>query len=174
MSGVIHFTSGKTLPIEEVEFRNLAPKLNMKGIKTQYTKAGHLLPLNSMTIEFIEHIEDERKSESAKPTIKETEPVKEPEEVKTEEAPAEKPKEPKKDPMAEMLEKSNCKHEPEKMELYRQHTAKGIRYFPVCSFCGKREKYVSERKIIEGAYAGTPNEKWTEADIADAKPWIER
>jgi hypothetical protein len=75
--------------------------------------------------------------------------------------------------MAEMLEKSNCKHEPDKMVLYRQHTAKGIRYFPRCSFCGKRERYISESKIVKGEYKGTVNEKWTETDIADAIDWIE-
>ena len=75
--------------------------------------------------------------------------------------------------MAETTAKSNCKHEPEKLELYIQHTAKGIRYFPVCSFCGKRERYVSESKIVDGKYKGTPNEKWTEEHIATALPWIE-
>ena len=75
--------------------------------------------------------------------------------------------------LTKMMEKSNCKHEPEKMELYIQHTAKGIRYFPLCSFCGKRERYVAESKIVKGEYAGTPNEKWTADDIAHAKPWIE-
>jgi len=75
--------------------------------------------------------------------------------------------------MADMTAKSNCKHEPEKMELYIQHTAKGIRYFPVCSFCGRRERYVAESKIMKGEYVGTPNEKWTEKDIANAKAWIE-
>lgn len=83
------------------------------------------------------------------------------------------PEAPKKDPLEEMIEKSNCKHETEKLELYIQHTAKGIRYFPVCSFCGKRERYVSESKIVKGEYAGTPNGHWTEADIVSAKAWTD-
>jgi hypothetical protein len=83
------------------------------------------------------------------------------------------PKAPKVDPLAALIEKSNCKHEKEKLELYIQHTAKGIRYFPVCSFCGKRERYVSESKIVKGEYAGTPNEHWTEADIVGAKTWVD-
>jgi hypothetical protein len=74
--------------------------------------------------------------------------------------------------MAELTEKSNCKHATQ--ELYIQHTAKGIRYFPICSFCGKRERYVSESKINKGEYVGTANEKWTDADIANAKPYIEK
>lgn len=83
------------------------------------------------------------------------------------------PEAPKVDPLERMLELSNCKHEKEKLELYIQHTAKGIRYFPVCSFCGKRERYVSESKIVKGEYAGTPNEHWTEADIVGAKTWMD-
>jgi hypothetical protein len=87
-----------------------------------------------------------------------------------EEPKTEEPEE--KDPLAEMIEKSNCKHEPEKLVLYTQHTAKGVRYFPVCSFCGKRERYVSEKKIVEGDYAGTPNEKWTDEDIVNAQEYV--
>jgi hypothetical protein len=79
----------------------------------------------------------------------------------------------KKKAMEDLMSKSNCKHEAEKLELFRQETAKGARYFPVCSFCGKRERYVSEKKIKDGAYAGTVNEKWTLDDVATAKPWIE-
>ena len=75
--------------------------------------------------------------------------------------------------LEEMMAKSNCKHEPHKLELWRQHTAKGIRYFPRCVFCGKRERYVSESKIVKGEYKGTVNEKWTEESIAKAQVWIE-
>jgi hypothetical protein len=67
-----------------------------------------------------------------------------------------------------MIEKSNCKHEPEKLDMYMQSTAKGIRYFPVCSFCGKRERYVSEKKVRDGEI-----ERWTGDDIDNAKMWIE-
>ena len=119
-----------------------------------------------MTMEYIEHIPEQpvAEPESTKEVLRNDEHISiEPEpEEKTEEQ-----------VMAEITDKSNCLHEPEKQELYIQHTAKGIRYFPVCNFCGKRERYVSESKIVEGQYKGTPNEKWTEADIANAKPWIE-
>lgn len=173
MSGIIHFSSGKTLEITEIEFQNMSPKLNMKGIKTQKTKSGHLIPLNSMTMEFIEHKPEEvemiHRPVAEKPVL----PIEQPELPpmdKQEAKPAPKTNE---ELLDEMMAKSNCKHEPEKLELYVQQTAKGARYFPVCSFCGKRERYVSERKIAENAYAGTPNEKWTSDDIANAKEWIE-
>jgi hypothetical protein len=177
MSGLIHFSSGKTLEITEYEFANMSPKLNSKGIKTQKTKSGHLIPLNSMTMEYIEHVPEDiicvldigdgeigelPRTDAADPVLPEQDKQEEKPKVKTQE-----------EMMAEMLEKSNCKHEPDKMVLYRQHTAKGIRYFPRCSFCGKRERYISESKIVKGEYKGTVNEKWTETDIADAIDWIE-
>jgi len=179
MSGIIHFASGKQLEITEGEFRNISPKLSGKGIKVQRTMAGHLLPCSTM--EMIEHI---------------PEPVVEPSKTQEEEdandmewanvqpiptteafgqVVVEKPKKKTADELlAEMTAKSNCKHEPEKLELYIQHTAKGVRYFPVCSFCGKRERYVSESKINKGEYEGTVNGRWTDADIANAQPWIEK
>jgi hypothetical protein len=46
------------------------------------------------------------------------------------------------DAMKELMEKSNCAHPESKRVFYRQDTSKGSRYFPVCSFCGKRERYV--------------------------------
>jgi len=169
MSGIIHFTSGKTLEINEMEYRNISPVLNAKGIKTKRLATGHVIPMNSMTMEFIEHVPEElpgdivREEHDFIPDIKKAiENQMEEPKVKTAE-----------DVMADMTAKSNCKHEPEKMELYIQHTAKGIRYFPVCSFCGRRERYVAESKIMKGEYVGTPNEKWTEKDIANAKAWIE-
>ena len=169
MSGIIHFISGKTLEINEMEYRNISPVLNAKGIKTKRLATGHVIPMNSMTMEFIEHVPEELPGDNVMedhdfvPDIKKAiENQMEEPKVKTAD-----------DIMAEMTAKSNCKHEPEKMELYIQHTAKGIRYFPVCSFCGRRERYVAESKIMKGEYVGTPNEKWTEKDIANAKAWIE-
>ena len=169
MAGIIHFTSGKTLEINEMEYRNISPVLNAKGIKTKRLSTGHVIPMNSMTMEFIEHVPEELPGDNVMedhdfvPDIKKAiENQMEEQKVKTAD-----------DIMAEMTAKSNCKHEPEKMELYIQHTAKGIRYFPVCSFCGRRERYVAESKIMKGEYVGTPNEKWTDKDIANAKAWIE-
>jgi hypothetical protein len=175
MSGTIFFVSGKTLEITEAEFAVIGPKLRDKGIKTQVTREGHLLPLNSSTMELIEHVpEIEVVEVEVAPLGLKLVEGDGPLELPVQEKLLEKPKPKTQEEMLDdMTAKSNCKHEPEKLELYIQHTAKGIRYFPVCSFCGKRERYVSESKINKGEYAGTSNEKWTDADIANAKPWIE-
>lgn len=156
MSGRIHFVSGKTLDISEKEFSNIAPKLGAKGVRCQVSEKGHIIPLNSTTMEYIEHIEEEVEAVIVdnSPTVEEVkevsnEPPKSPDEV-----------------MNEMMAKSNCAHE--NQSLYIQTTAKGVRYFPVCDFCGKRERYVSEKKIIDGEY-----DNWTVEDVQNATPWIE-
>ena len=176
MSGIIHFGSGKELKITEEQFQKIGPKLRDGGVRVWALKESHIIPLNSHTMEYIERVPEPKvvwteethdipapKGAIATGTIMPKLDVQ-----------VEKPKaKTNEERMAELTEKSNCKHESEKMEMYIQHTAKGYRYFPVCGFCGKRERYVSEKKILDGAYAGTPNEKWTSDDIANAKPWIE-
>lgn len=153
MSGRIHFVSGKTLDISEVEFRNISPKLGAKGIRCQVSNAGHIIPLNSTTMEYIEHIAEE-----------------EPEETVVEESVSiAEPKEEHRNPdevMADMIAKSNCDHA--NQTIYVQHTAKGVRYFPVCDFCGKRDRYVSEKKVLDGEYP-----EWKYEDIENAKPWVD-
>lgn len=180
MSGILHFASGKALPISQREFEQIAPKLQQGGIRLYRTGDKHLVPLNSNTIELIEYVEDAPVEQVApKPTPEPQVKLGSPEPTEAENKtispePIEEVKEEvKESPMDKMMRLSNCAHEPEKMELYRQHTAKGIRYFPVCSYCGKRERYISESKILKGEYAGTPNEKWTEESIANAKDWID-
>ena len=148
MSGIIHFVSGKTLEITEDERGKLAPKLGMKGVRTFTSKAGHIIPLNSNTMEFIELIPEPESAITMNSV----------EVAETLLAAVEE------DPMADMLAKSACVHP--NQSLYVQDTAKGVRYFPVCDFCGKRERYVSEKKIVDGEY-----EEWTVEDIQNAKPW---
>ena len=59
MSGIIHFGSGKTLKISDYEMRNMPVELASKGIKVKKLRSsGHLVPMNSHTIEFIEQVEE--------------------------------------------------------------------------------------------------------------------
>jgi hypothetical protein len=161
MSGLIHFVSGKTLDISEQEFDNMSPKLNGKGIKCQKTNAGHLIPLNSTTMEFIEHIEEKEEPNMFDSTIESLK-----KEGKFEDKPEVEPKKTEEEIMDLMIAKSNCEHPTQ--SLYVQHTAKGVRYFPVCDFCGKRDRYVSEKKIVDGEY-----DNWSVEDVETAKPWEE-
>jgi hypothetical protein len=158
MSGRIHFVSGKTLDISDIEFRNISPKLGAKGIRCQVSQQGHVIPLNSTTIEYIELIPEEEEL---------TEETKEEKVIeKKEEDNGLTPEEKQKKAYDELMAKSNCEHP--NQTLYIQRTAKGVRYFPVCDFCGKRERYVSEKKVRDGEY-----EEWKDEDVDNAKPWIE-
>ena len=181
VGGTVYFAgSDVTAGLTQREMENAPTTFLNKGARMMRIKSGDILIFGGTNMSVIkpiwEEVEESEAKEQTRADIIAMEPNLIDEVAKSAERTGEVNPEPKKtaeDIQAEMIEKSNCKHEPEKLELFIQHTAKGIRYFPVCGFCGKRERYVSESKIVEGKYEGTPNEKWTEADIAHAKPWIE-
>lgn len=194
---------GIEVPINKREYETIVPKIRMTANMKMYKNPeGHfivLTPSNLQMIKFYGEEPEVEETEEKPQAVKKSEIIPEQKELKESKpkdkiSPEERAKiiaevegknfvkdvhptigeeELEKDPLAEMIEKSNCKHEVEKLELYRQHTAKGIRYFPVCSFCGKRERYVSESKIVKGKYVGTPHEHWVESDITNAKAWID-
>ena len=162
MSGVIYFTSGKSLEITETERLAIAPKLLSGGVRLYRTGAGHLIPLNSNTMEMIEYIPEVIKEEPPKPKIEKE--ITSNFEIKEKEKRT--PEQRYQDAHDELMAKSSCTHE--NQTLYVQQTAKGERFFPVCDFCGKRERYISEKKVVAGEY-----EEWSENDISNAKAWIE-
>lgn len=71
--------------------------------------------------------------------------------------------------MAELIEKSNCLHPRELLEMKFQATKAGNRYFPVCKFCGYRHRYISIKKIKSGMITD-----WTMDDIVTALPYQEK
>jgi hypothetical protein len=176
----IHFSSGKTLEIDEQEFNGISTKLQYKGIRIQVIKStGDLVPLNSSTIEFIEKADptfDDIFEDMDEVIITDVESVEEEKRrIIAEEQIVELPKQEeravrpltdaeKQDKLlAEMIEKSNCTHGDGKQKMFKQDTKQGIKYFPVCTHCGKRERYVSGKKIKEGVITD-----WTMEDLANA------
>lgn len=185
----IYFTSGKTLEITEYEFERISPKLQMGGIRLYRTAKGNLIPLNSTTIELIEKESTgggfektletwEEKAEKVplkdiKPEPKEKEVqtiAEEPEEPeeKVESAKPETPQEKQDRMMAELIEKSECLHPRDRLQMMYQETKSGRRYFPVCTFCGYRHRYISIKKVKAGTI------DWTMDEVVAAKPWIEK
>jgi len=179
----IYFTSGKTLEITEYEFEKMAPKLQMGGIRLYRTAKGNLIPLNSTTMELIEkettedvfvgeqvEVQEEvKKEEVLKPDLTEHDEMKGAEPITK---PAEKKPETEQERqdrmMAELVEKSNCLHPRELLEMRFQATKAGNRYFPVCTFCGYRHRYISVKKIKSGAITD-----WTMDDLVTAKKYQE-
>jgi len=177
VGGKIYFSgSDVTAELTKAEMENAPVTFSNKGARMMRTKAGDILIFGGTNMSVIKPVWEEVEDPITINTIHDNlvshrEPVLD---LPRMDQVQDKPKQKTADElMDEMIAKSDCKHEPEKMELYRQNTAKGIRYFPRCSFCGKRERYVAESKIVEGKYEGTPNEKWTSDDIANAIQWIE-
>lgn len=147
----IYFTSGKALYITPEEFSRIGSKLNGGGIRVMRFQSGELMPLNSNTIELIspqENLIDEVSEpenpivEPEKPTPAEVEVMQEKVEKKeVREVPEEESKEERIQKMKDdFMAKANCVHS--EKEIYKVNTAKGERFFPVCIFCGKRERYV--------------------------------
>lgn len=145
MSGIIHMVSGKTWKISDREMANIAPKMQAGGVRL-YRISNGFVPLNSNTMEFIERIDDEPKVE---PVQEMQESDKFPTPKETNEEPKESDEQKAQRQMDMIMAKSNCKHEAEKLEIYTKQTTKGARYFPVCSFCGKRERYVKADSLTD-------------------------
>jgi type IV secretory pathway VirB10-like protein len=62
--------------------------------------------------------------------------------------------------LKEMMARSSCTHEGLEV-LHSQVTTKGTRFFPVCSFCGHRARYIKKDKL-------------TDEEMANATPWVDR
>jgi hypothetical protein len=180
----IYFTSGKTMDIDDDEFRKMPPKLQYGGVRLWRLKNGSFIPLNSNTIELVEKETPEdmeraaalkkvqaladQMTEAMADTEETPVPADVPEEFEKKEIVQEETIQQRRDrQMQEMLDKSNCTHVDK--VLYKQDTKQGTKHFPVCTFCGKRERFVSVKKIKEGKL-----EDWTMQDVVDAKDWQEK
>jgi hypothetical protein len=156
MSTTIHFSSGKEQSISAGKLDKFIMELKGRGIKLMIDRTPErtlIIPLNSSTLEFIEDWNDEvEESDEVVPCTPEEElmsikadledSIKEVEDKKDTE-------EKQKDKMKELMDKSNCTHPESSRVYYRQDTSKGSRYFPVCGFCGKRERYVKADSLSD-------------------------
>jgi len=156
MSTTIHFSSGKTQEVSTGRLDKFIMELKSRGIKLMLDRNEErvlLIPLNSNTIEFvIDTIEaPKEKPEPVAPVMTETQELKailqDAEKAKAEVESKKDIEEKRDDAMAELMAKSACTHE--NTRIFRHDTTKGSRYFPVCTFCGKRERYVKADSLSE-------------------------
>jgi flagellar biosynthesis GTPase FlhF len=168
MGTKIHFYSGKIIELDEAEGKSFWDRMSKAGIRAWQSRSQNItIPFNSSTIEFIEN------DEAVVKTVGELEADKrEQEEKKRKERVAEKKmsqedrtKE-KEELIKEMEEdfmaRANCTHKKGDKTLYQlqySETAQGRKFFPVCSFCGHRGRYVGLQKIEEG------KSEWTVDDV---------
>lgn len=165
MSTTIHFVSGKTREIDTNKLDKFIIDLKGRGMSLMINRDEEhtlIIPLNSNTMEFIEDIH-EPVEESESPIDESDEELPSLEDMKKDLEDAVKDMEKKKDPeekqedaMKELLAKSNCKHPENLMKIYKQVTSKGSRYFPICTFCGKRERYVKADSLSDEVKEAAP------------------
>lgn len=178
MSNKLYFVNGQSIEITDEEMLNMVKRMRHMGVKTHRTKycdPNMLIFFNSSTCTHMELAEEEFEQviPQRKPVKREAvEPVVE---EKVEEEPVEEKKETQQERndriLAEMKEKSDCagnKHEGKEQIIHYQDVmikkkgAKPLqsrRYFPVCSFCGLRQKYVKADSL-------------TEDQKENARPWV--
>jgi hypothetical protein len=166
MSTTIHFSSGKEQSISAGKLDKFIMDLKGRGIKLMIDRNDDrtlIIPLNSSTLEFIVDVYDfkemEQTESDAPPPEEEDElkQMKEELDAATKEVEDKKDVEEKRDDaMKDIMDKSNCTHPKDKLVYYRQDTSKGSRYFPVCSFCGKRERYVKAESLSDEVKAAAP------------------
>lgn len=154
----IHFGSGKEQDIETGRFDRFITELKSRGIRLMLDTNEErrlLIPLNSHTIEYvieerdeIVEVPDEDAKEDGLTVEEELEAIKAEAIAAKKEVDSKKDIEEKReDAMNEIMAKSNCQHV--EVEIFRHDTTKGSRYFPVCTFCGKRERYVKADSLTD-------------------------
>ena len=141
------------------------------GLRLFAPYPGILIPLNSAMIAMVELEDEETFGEDVEIELETDEDEEEiPEHEDKMDAQQDKPSEKKsieenkEELMAKMVAKSNCKHK--NTEIYYQEVKTGPRtnqkiarrYFPVCTFCETRERYVKADSL-------------TDEERANAKIW---
>jgi len=154
----ITFTSGHEREFD-YEWNKVTPKLLQGGIRLWAPYPGIVIPLNSSTIAMVEFEEDDVMDGDFEIEIEmdedEEETVDETVEEEDEPTPKKSIEEKKEEFLAETKAKANCKHE--NTEIYYQEVKTGSRtaqkiarrYFPVCTFCGLRERYVKADSLTD-------------------------
>ena len=166
MSKIV-FNSGKELEFPYEKWNETLVKLKTGGIRMLAINDRDLglvmVPLNSNNMEHIEQGPEPELQRREEEVAVDVEEKVEEEEIK------EEPKEEKKETaqgkrdrlLEELKERSNCKHPPELLDLYRQETKTGTKYFNVCSFCGFRSRFIAKKDLEERGL-----------DLDNAKEWI--
>ena len=143
----IYFTSGKVVEreMDYAETKAMVTRMGGSGIRFYDMRDGRWIPLNSNTIELIEseNLIVQRKPVPVEMAAELTDREDPDATFEQEQLSAPVSREEKADNvMQDIINKSNCKHEQEKLILSTVGSKKGDRYFYVCSFCGWRGRFV--------------------------------
>jgi hypothetical protein len=170
----IHFYSGNTLELSEKEGKAFWGRASTGGLRYWKSREQKVtIFFNSPTIEYIEN-DDSHMMTVGDIEIQENADKAEALKLKREakESDTRSEIELKADVLKKMedefMDRANCTHEKDGETLRKlvyTDTTNGKRYFPVCAFCGHRERYVGLSKIEKG------DSKWTMDDVDTAQPY---
>lgn len=161
MGTKIHYSSGSSVELRDGEGDRFWNRARTAGFRYYQSLDNVVIPFNHPTITYIE-------LELTKPAVgpsfekpKEEITITEAKEIEeTNRAKQER----------EFMAKANCTHKnPDgstKRSMYYVDTVNGRKYFPVCDFCGHRERYVGVPKVEKGDHP-----LWHMDDIRNAKPY---
>lgn len=144
----IYFISGNTKHIPVEDFLTTTDRMISGGLKFTKLKDGDWIPLNSTTMEFIscQDMPKRKKIIYADPE-EEAKVIVSQEIVQRVEEEKKSIEDRRKAELSELLAKSDCKHEGDKLSVFKSDSKKGVRYFKVCKFCGYRERFIKEADL---------------------------
>ena len=144
----INFISGNTKYIPIEDFLTITNRMISGGLKFTKLKDGDWIPLNSNTMEFIscQDIPKREKIKYADPE-EEAKVIVSQEIVEKVEVEKKAIEDRRKEELAELIAKSNCTHDGDKISIFKSDSKKGIRYFKVCKFCGYRDRFIKESEL---------------------------
>jgi len=147
--GTIYFVDGRKVNLSVKDTRNFMTRLREGGVRFTLTRDHEpqlALIISNCPVAFVEL---DASLQTGMGYSEEVVEVTETAPVRQEDATKETSQEREKRVLAELLEKSNCAHEPEKIIYFKVTGKTGTRYFPKCSFCGWRGKFVAAESLSE-------------------------
>lgn len=159
MSRII-FNSGYELEFPHEQWNKVIQDLKTKGLRLQFVE-DCMIPMSQSSIERIMKDTPEIMEEGADIPTDMPEVRAMPEKDEDKEPTIDEQREAA---LQEMIEKSNCKHEPEKLVLHKQVTKAGPRYFHVCNFCGHRGRYEKKMDLLEAGFDLDTAIEWVDKD----------
>ena len=142
--GMVYFTNGRELEMSRKDTDNLANALKEGGVRTFHSRDLDPKQIIVITNCPVSHIVMDYKQ--LPPVVIEPE-----EKAPTKQAdsgPAESAQERNERALAEMMARSSCNHE-DKLTYHRIEGKRGTRYFPVCTFCGWKGKFVAAESLTD-------------------------
>jgi hypothetical protein len=143
--GTVYFTDGTVTELSRRDTDNFVVRMREGGVRMVHTR-----DTDPMQVLVISACPVSRVILDYKHTPQPPNPVVDNAPVKQEDsAPVESGQEKAERALAELKARSDCQHEPSKILYYKKESSKGTHYFPMCSFCGWRGKFVAADSLLD-------------------------